>query len=302
MLNLLAVIKMKEKFKGTAYLLLATIIWGSTFIAQSVGMDRIGPFTFLAVRSLLACCFLFPLSRIMEQEKSRFRQKWLDPRLWKTGLLTGFAMFLAAASQQMAMLYTSAGKAGFLTAMYIVLVPVLGSFLGKRPPITVWISVVLAVAGLYFLSGMGLENMNRGDLLLIFCAFWFAMQITWIDRYGQSLDGVRLNFVQALVCGLFSAVVMLLREDVSPSDILDCWLPLGYAGILSTGVAFTLQIYGQQLLEPTQASVIMSLESVFALIFGWLLLNERLSPTESLGCVVMFCAVILSQIPQKSPD
>ena len=301
MVNSIPVIIMKEKFKGTACLLLATLIWGSTFIAQSVGMDHIGPFTFLAVRSALACAFLLPLSRILEREKGRFREKWLDPHLWKTGLLTGFAMFMAAGSQQMGMVHTTAGKAGFLTAMYIVLVPVLGCFLGKKPPLTVWISVALAVSGLYFLSGAGLDPINIGDILLIFCAFWFAVQITWIDRYGLNLDGVRLNCVQALVCGVLSAAVMLLREDISPPDILACWLPLGYAGILSTGVAFTLQIYGQQSLEPTQASVIMSLESVFALICGWLLLQERLSPMEFLGCGIMFCAVILSQIPKKSP-
>lgn len=292
---------MQEKIKGTAYLLLATLIWGSTFIAQSVGMDHIGPFTFLAVRSVLACLFLFPLSWVLEKDKGRFLKKWLDPHLWKTGLLTGFAMFMAAGSQQMGMVHTTAGKAGFLTAMYIVLVPVLGCFLGKKPPFTAWISVALAVAGLYFLSGAGLEQINIGDILLIFCAFWFAVQITWIDRYGLDLDGVRLNCVQALVCGVLSAALMLLNEDISLPDILACWLPLGYAGILSTGVAFTLQIYGQQSLEPTQASVIMSLESVFALICGWLLLQERLSPVEFLGCGIMFCAVIISQIPKKSP-
>ena len=292
---------MKDRIKGIVYLLLATIIWGSTFIAQSVGMDHIGPFTFLAVRSVLACLFLLPLSYLLEPEKLRFREKWLDPRLWKTGLLTGFAMFVAAGSQQVGMVHTTAGKAGFLTAMYIVLVPVLGCFLGKRPGLTVWISVVLAVIGLYFLSGAGLDHINIGDLLLIFCAFWFAVQITWIDRYGLDLDPVRLNFVQALVCGVFSGIIMLLLEKISPRDILFCWLPLCYAGILSTGVAFTLQIFGQQLLEPAQASILMSLESVFALIFGWILLRERLSPTELMGCGAMFCAVLLSQIPKKSP-
>ena len=292
---------MKDRIKGIVYLLLATIIWGSTFIAQSVGMDHIGPFTFLAVRSVLACLFLLPLSYLLEPEKQRFREKWLDPRLWKTGLLTGFAMFVAAGSQQVGMVHTTAGKAGFLTAMYIVLVPVLGCFLGKRPGLTVWISVVLAVIGLYFLSGAGLDHINIGDLLLIFCAFWFAVQITWIDRYGLDLDPVRLNFVQALVCGVFSGIIMLLLEEISPRDILSCWLPLCYAGILSTGVAFTLQIFGQQLLEPAQASILMSLESVFALIFGWILLRERLSPTELMGCGAMFCAVLLSQIPKKSP-
>ena len=301
MVNFIPVMTMKDKIKGSGYLLLATLIWGSTFIAQSVGMDHIGPFTFLAVRSVLAIAFLFPLSFVLEKEKNRFKEKWLDSHLWKTGLLTGFAMFLAGAFQQVGMLYTTAGKAGFLTAMYIVLVPVLGCFLKKRPPFTVWISVALAVAGLYFLSGAGFDKINIGDILLILCAFWFAVQITWIDRYGQDLDGVRLNTVQAIVCCVCSAVGMLLFEDISLANILNCWLPLTYAGILSTGVAFTLQIYGQQLLEPTQASVIMSLESVFALICGWIILEERLSPMESLGCGIMFCAVILSQIPKKSP-
>jgi drug/metabolite transporter (DMT)-like permease len=236
-----------------------------------------------------------------QRDGRSFWKKWSSLKLWKAGILCGVLLFLACNLQQMGLADTDPGKSGFLTAMYIVLVPVLGCFLGKRPPMTVWISVAMAVTGLYFLSGAGLENINIGDILLIFCAFWFAVQITWIDRYGLDLDGIRLNCVQALVCGALSSAMMLLREDISPPDILACWLPLGYAAILSTGVAFTLQIYGQQLLEPTQASVIMSLESVFALICGWLILNERLSPMESLGCILMFCAVILSQIPKKSP-
>ena len=301
MIKCYAVMHMKNRTKGTAYLLLATIIWGSTFIAQSVGMDHVGPFTFLALRCVLACGFLFPLSRFTDRDKDKFKAKWLDPKLWKTGLMTGFALFMAAGLQQVGMIYTTAGKAGFLTAMYIVLVPALGYFIGKKPPATAWISVLVAVLGLYFLSGAGIDRINIGDLMLIGCAFWFAVQITLVDRFGLALDGVRLNCVQSLFCGLFSGILVLFTEQISLPAIANCWFPLAYAGILSMGLAFTLQIYGQQLLEPTQASILMSLESVFALIFGWLLLRERLSTFELIGCGAMFVAVMLSQIPKKSP-
>ncbi len=292
-----AVILMKSKLKGTAALLIATVIWGSAFTAQSVGMDYIGPFTFQAVRCTLAVLFLFPLSFLLERKKGEFLKKWADTTLWKAGIPAGIALFLAAGMQQVGLLYTSAGKAGFLTAMYIVLVPVLGLFRRKKPPITAWISVAIAVAGLYLLSGTGVSEINPGDLLLIGCAFWFAVQITIVDTLGLHLDGVRLNCAQSLVCAALSALVMLFTEQVSLSSILDCAVPLLYAGVLSMGVAYTLQILGQQALEPTQASILMSLESVFALLFGWLLLHERLSPAELLGCGAMFCAVILSQLP-----
>ena len=282
-------------------MLLATVIWGSAFIAQSVGMDHVGPFTFQAVRCILAVLFLFPLSLALEKDKGHFWANWKNPQLWKAGIPAGIALFFAAGMQQVALQYTTAGKAGFLTAMYIVLVPVLGLFFRKKPPVTAWISVLIAVFGLYQLSGSGISEINFGDVMLVGCAFFLAVQITIIDRLGLNLDGVRLNCVQSLVCAALSAGVMLFTEEVRLASILDCWLPLSYAGILSMGVAYTLQIFGQQSLEPTQASLLMSLESVFALIFGWLLLHERLSPSELLGCFAMFCAVILSQIPKKSP-
>ena len=291
---------MKEKIKGTIYLLLATVIWGGAFTAQSVGMDHVGPFTFQALRCLLAALFLFPLSRFTDG-KQDFRKKWQDRGLWKTGFLAGIALFFAAGLQQVGLQYTTAGKAGFLTAMYIVLVPILGLFLGKKPNFTAWISVGVAVGGLYLLSGADLHGITAADWMLTGCAFFFAVQITLIDRMGLPYDGVRLNCVQSLVCAALSAIVMLLTEEVHLSDILNCWMPLAYAGILSMGLAYSLQIFGQQRLEPTQASILMSLESVFALLFGWLLLKERLSPAELFGCGAMFCAVILSQIPKKSP-
>ena len=301
MVNSDSVIEMKSKLIGISYLLTATVIWGSAFSAQSVGMDYIGPFTFQAIRGGLAIVFLFPVSYLLERDKSAFRQKWVDKKLWKAGIPAGIALFLAAGMQQVGLIDTSAGKAGFLTAMYIVLVPVGGLFFGKKLSLTAWLSVIIAVVGLYFLSGAGLSAIQTGDLLMIGCAFWFAVQITIVDRMGLQLDGVRLNCVQSLVCALLSAIVTLFTEQVDIHAVLQCWFPLVYAGVVSMGIAYTLQIFGQQRLDPTQASILMSLESVFALIFGWLLLHERMSTMELTGCALMFIAVLLSQIPKKSP-
>lgn len=297
------VINMKEKIKGIFALLFATLIWGTAFIAQSVGMDHIGPMTFQAVRCALAVVFLIPAAFLFDisnhQQKSFFK-KWADPRLWKTGLICGFTLFVAAGLQQTALVFTSAGKAGFITAMYIVLVPVLGLFLKRMPSPVIWISVLLAVAGLYLLSCMGVSEINIGDVMLLFCALAFAVQITLIDLFAVGLDGIRLNCVQSFVCSALSAIVMFFTETPHMNDILSCWLPLCYAGILSMGVAYTLQIVGQQRLDPAPASLIMSLESVFAAVFAWLLLRERMSTWELFGCLLVFSAVILSQIPVKT--
>lgn len=291
------VIAMKRQLKGTASLLFATIIWGSAFIAQSVGMEHIGPFTFQAIRCGLAVLFLIPLSFLFEKDKKQFMKKWTAPRLWKVGVICGIALFAAAGLQQMGLVYTSPGKAGFITAMYIVLVPILGLFIKQKPPLSAWISVVIAVIGLYLLSCVGVTQINTGDLLCLGCALGFSVQITLIDRLAGDLDGIRLNCVQSLVCAVLSAVFMFAAETPDMENILSCWLPLGYAGILSMGVAYSLQIVGQKDLEPTAASLIMSLESVFAALFGWLLLHETMTVWEFSGCVLVFSAVILSQIP-----
>lgn len=290
---------MKQQLKGTFALLFATVIWGSAFIAQSVGMDLIGPFTFQAVRCGLAVIFLFPLSYLFEKDRKNFIAKWLDPRLWKTGLVCGLALFAAAGLQQMGLVHTTAGKSGFITAMYIVLVPILGLFLKQKPPISAWFSVLLAVAGLYLLSCVGVSEINIGDIMTLGCAFFFAVQITLVDRMAGNLDGIRLNCVQSLICALLSAFAMVLTETPDIFNILRCWLPLGYAGILSMGVAYSLQIIGQKGLEPTVASLLMSLESVFAVLFAWLLLHEKMTSYELLGCGLVFAAVILSQLPAK---
>lgn len=291
---------MKKQIKGSLCLLLCTTIWGFAFIAQSVGMDKIGPFTFQAVRCALAVLFLIPCSFLMELKANGPREsakKWKNPTLWKVGLICGCALFVATSLQQVGLVYTDAGKAGFLTAMYIVWVPVLGIFLGKKPPFTIVFSVVMAVIGLYLLSCVGVTQINKGDLFITGCALAFAVQITCIDRFAGELDGLRLNCVQALVVTVLSIPFVLMTETVDWGNVLACWKPLCFAGILSMGVAYTMQVVGQRSLEPTAASLIMSLESVFAVLGGWWLLGETMTTWEITGCVLVFAAVILSQLP-----
>lgn len=293
------VMNMKKQLQGSLCLLIGTVIWGSAFIAQSVGMDYIGPFTFQAVRCALASAFLLPVVFLFDRDKKSYFKRWKNGKLWKTGLICGVALFIASGLQQVGLQYTSAGKAGFITAMYIVLVPVLGLFLGKRVSPAAWISVALASVGLYLLSCVGAAEINKGDLLMLGCALAFAVQITLIDRLAGSLDSLRLNCIQSFVCAVLSAAVMFATEPIQGKLILDCWLPLCYAGILSMGVAYSLQIIGQRHLEPTAASLIMSLESVFAALCGWLLLHETMSASELSGCALVFAAVILSQLPEN---
>ena len=290
---------MKKQLKGTLCLLIATVIWGSTFIAQSVGMDYIGPFTFQATRSFLAVLFLLPVIYVFDKDKKAYIKTWTNPKLWKTGLLCGIALFIAGGLQQVGLQYTSAGKAGFITTMYVVLVPVLGFFLRKKVSVNVWISVAIAVVGLYLLSCAGVTEINKGDLLMLGCALGFTVQITLVDELASGFDGLRVNCIQAFVTAVLSAITMFLTETPVWSNIVSCWFPLCYAGILSMGVAYSLQIIGQKHLDPTPASLIMGLESAFALLFGWLLLHERLSGPELLGCALVFVAVMLSQLPEN---
>lgn len=289
---------MKKQLSGVIALLGATVIWGSAFIAQSVGMDKIGPFTFQAVRCFLAVVFLFPASALFSRGKP-FWKSWADPALWRSGVICGLALFAASSLQQIGLVYTDAGKAGFLTAMYIVFVPFLGLFLGQRPGRNALLSLIPAIVGLYLLSCTSVSGINKGDVLLLLCAVAFSVQILLIDRHCAGLDGLKLNCIQALVAAVLSVPWALLTETVDASRIASCWLPLGYAGILSMGVAYTLQIVGQKRVAPSAAALLMSLESVFAALFGWLLLHETMTRAEVLGCVLVFAAVVISQLPEK---
>ena len=294
---------MKKQLYGSLCLILATIIWGSTFIAQRVGMDHIGPFTFQAVRCGLAVIGLLPVIAIADngkKDQKTFFSRWADKKLWLAGVLCGIPLFLACNLQQVGLTDTDAGKSAFLTAMYILFVPIIGIFQKKKPSLLLVVSVLLAAFGLYCLCGIGVTKILRSDLLLLGCALMFAVQIIFVDKFAPSTDTLRLNLIQALVCAILSAIVMFFTETPTWSAIRDCWLPLAYAGFLSMGVAYALQIAGQKRISPTGASILMSLESVFAVLFGWLLLQETLTLWEGIGCVLMFIAVILSNIPKKA--
>lgn len=291
---------MKQQTQGTLALLLGTFIWGMAFIAQSVGMNLIGPFTFQAIRCLLGVLFLFPVTILFDRKigVKESLKKWKNPTLWISGIICGVALFIATSLQQVGLVYTTPGKAGFLTAMYIVLVPILGIFVHRKPGINALFSVILALIGLYLLSFTNISNVNIGDLFMIGCAFAFAVQILLIDRFAQQLDGLRLNCVQALVVSILSVPGILLnQETIEMNTILSCWLPLCFAGVLSMGVGYSLQIVGQKRLEPTAASLIMSLESVFSALGGWLLLRNTMTPAELTGCALVFAGVIVSQLP-----
>ena len=291
---------MKKNLLGSISLLLATVIWGSAFVAQSVGMDHVGPYTFQAIRCAMAAIGLVPVIAIFDAGKKdgkNFISRFADKKLWTAGVLAGIPLCFAANLQQIGILYTDAGKSAFLTAMYIIFVPLIGIFLKQRPSPMIPVCVLLAAIGLYFLSCAGVSGINIGDICLLLCALAFAVQITVIDRFAQIVDPLRLNCIQAGVCAAGSALVMLFTETPTLDGIAGSWWPMCYAGFLSMGVAYSLQIIGQKHLNPAPASLIMSLESVFAALSGWLFLQETMTFEESVGCILVFLAVILSQIP-----
>ena len=292
------VIKMSKQFKGSLSIVLATVIWGSTFVAQSVGVDHVGPFTFLSIRCFLAVAML--LLVLFLRNRKDFVKILTDARLWKAGIPCGIALFAATALQQIGLIYTTAGKGGFITTMYIIMVPILGLFLKQKPPKTVGISVVIAAVGLYLISGAGFTAINIGDVLMLLCAIAFAVQILIMDRVAGELNSMALNMSQALVCAVISGICALFFDTTTWRGILDCWFPLCWAGIMSMGIAYTLQIVGQKSIEPTTASLLMSFESVFAAISGALLLNESFTLTEGIGCALVFGAIMLTQIPVKN--
>ena len=292
---------MKNQIKSSLLLLLATVIWGSAFVSQKIGMDHIGPFTFQAVRSFMAVIGLLPVIYLLDQHKkdgSTYIRRWKDKKLWTGGLLCGIPLFLACNLQQLGLVEADSGKSAFLTAMYIVIVPLIGIFRKRKPSPAIPFSVALAVFGLYALTGAG-GQVTVTDLLLIGCALMFALQITFVDIFAPDVDALRLNTIQVLICAVLSTVVMFITESPTLGGIAQAWLPLAHTGFLSMGAAYSLQIVGQKHLEPSTASLIMSLESAFALLFGWLILGDRLTTWEAIGCICIFIAVILSQIPVK---
>ena len=302
----------KYTLRQSVLLLLTAAIWGVAFVAQSVGMDYVGPFTFNTVRSLIGGIVLIPcimlLKRINAGSKDTAgaaEHASGDPAGQRKVLLTGgvacgVLLCIASNLQQFGIMYTSVGKSGFITAMYIVLVPVVGIFLKKKAGVKIWCSVAIAVCGLYLLcmtdNGFSIQ---KGDLLLLLGAVAFSFHILTIDYFSPKVDGVKMSCIQFFTCGILSMVCMFLLEQPQIGAILQAWMPIVYAGVMSCGVAYTLQIVGQKGMNPTVASLILSTESVISVIAGWLILHQKLSGRELLGCVLMFAAIILVQLPER---
>ena len=295
------------QMKNSLLLLLTAFIWGVAFVAQSVGGEAVGCFTFNGVRSLIGALVLLPVIAFLDGQKKKElgEEKFLEQKgdfktLLIGGICCGVMLCIASNFQQFGISFTTVGKAGFITAMYILIVPILGIFLKKKAGAKVWFCVVLATIGLYLLC-MTSESfsLSKGDFLVLICAGFFSLHILIIDHFSPKVDGVRLSCIQFLVCGVISTVIAFLFEQPNLGAILSGWLPILYAGVMSCGVAYTLQIIGQKNMDPTVASLILSLESVFSVLAGWVLLNQKLSGRELFGCCLMFFAIILAQLPEK---
>ena len=287
-----------RSIQGSLLLLLGAVVWGAAFVAQRAGMDHMPPFAFSGIRMLLGFAVLYPFSRVTRRKTMTVGNPAAIRALqWKSGLLCGFFLFLATSLQQVGLVSTGAGKAGFITALYVVLVPVAGLLIFRaHPGRLVWIGVALAVAALWLLcvppEGFVVET---GDLLLVGCAVCFTGQILCVDHYAPLVNGAALARDEFLVTGILSMPVALLTEQISWEGIQGAMIPILYTGILSCAVGYTLQIVGQRDVNPTVASLLMCLESVFAVLTGALLLGERMTMREGIGCVLMFSAVILAQ-------
>lgn len=304
-----------DKFviRQSCLLFLTALIWGVAFVAQSAGMEYVEPFTFSAVRNILGGFVLIPCifflsarSKRTNEKNSRREQKSEKKQaeqrrlLMTGGAICGVLLFIATNFQQFGIQETSVGKAGFITALYIIIVPILGIFVHRRAGFKIWLGVVLALAGLYLLCIQENLRVTRGDGLVLVCAFTFSFHILFVDYFAPKVDGVKLACIQFFVCGTLSTFCMFLFEKPQLPLILAAWLPISYAGILSCGVAYTLQIVGQEGMNPTVASLILSMESVISVLAGWLLLHEILSGKELLGCFCMFAAIVIAQLPERA--
>ena len=299
--------KEKIPIRNSLLLLLTATIWGVAFVAQSVSMDYIGAFTFNAVRCLIGSLTLLPVIWLLDkkrpvEEKKKISSSSDRRTLIIGGICCGVLLCLASNFQQFGIKYTTVGKAGFITACYIIIVPIIGIFLKKKCSPFIWIAVILSLSGLYLLCltpGEGFA-VGKGELLVLICAFLFSLHILVIDHFSPLTDGVKMSCIQFLVAGILSGIPALLFENPTLTGLFAAKIPILYAGIMSCGVAYTLQIVGQKNMNPTIASLILSLESCISVIAGWLILGQSLSGREILGCVLMFVAIILAQLPQKA--
>ena len=306
----------KKKFAipGSVILLLAALAWGSAFVAQSLGSDSVRPFTFNAARSLLGALVLVPVFLTFDRVNKKPKKSG-GKTLLIGGVLCGVLLFMACNLQQFAISYVDTagktaeeletlekaniGKVAFLTALYIVLVPVFGVFMKKKAGVQVWLGVLIALIGMYFLSIKPGFTISGGDIYAFLCAFAFALQIIVVDEVVDKVDPIRLSCLQFLVCGILSSVCAAIFDKPALSDILNAWAPILYMGVVSSGIAYTLQIIGQSRCNSVVASLVMSMESVFSALFGFLILHQAMLGREIAGCVLMLFAIVLAQIPGK---
>ncbi len=303
----------KHKLIGNMMLLLTSIIWGSAFVAQRVGMDYVGPFTFGVSRFVLAALVLIPVIYATEQgEKRKQIQSGIAPRpseqerksqrkiLLLAGAICGTVLFCGSTMQQFGLVFTTAGKAGFITALYIVFVPIFSLVIHVKAGMKCWIGVGIGAVGLYFLCIKESFTIAPGDLIVLIGAGFWALHLLVIDHFlPKIVSVVKLSFIQFSVCAGYSLICAFIFEDITWQGISQCAIPILYAGVLSGGVGFTLQIFGQRYTSPTVASLILSLEAVFSAVFGFILLHEVMTMREIFGCILMFVAIIISQLPEK---
>ncbi|NLL80460.1 MAG: DMT family transporter [Clostridiales bacterium] len=295
--------------RNSLLLLLAACIWGVAFVAQSAGMEHVGPFTFNACRFLLGGTVLLPLIAVRSRQRnaegmseSKDEKKKRRRIALLGGICCGLAICTASSFQQMGIVYTSVGKAGFITTLYIIIVPIFGMFFGRKVRPVIWLGAVMAAAGLYLLCMNESFSLNKGDILVFVCAVLFSVHILVIDYFSPRADGVVLSCLQFYTSAIICIVLSVLFEQPSWENILHAAVPILYAGIMSCGVAYTLQIIGQKGMDPTVASLILSLESVVSVLAGWAILGQKLSRKELLGCAVVFAAVILVQLPERKRE
>ena len=285
-----------KNLKGNLILTLTAFIWGTAFVAQSTGVEHIGPLTFNGIRSFLGVLALLPVIFIMSRKKKDTGSRH---DLLVGGLICGIVFTIASTLQQIGLMYTEPGKAGFITALYIVIVPIIQSFTGKKLHFNVIIAVAVATVGMYLLCIGESFTISKGDFLILLCAIFFSFHILVIDKYSPKTNGVKLSAMQFLVAGVLCCVLAIPFETQDISKILDASGALLYTGILSSGVAYTLQIIGQKYTSPVLATIIMSLESVFAALAGWVVLKDVMSAKEIIGALLMFAAIITAQLPEE---
>ncbi|MDO5516215.1 MAG: DMT family transporter [Clostridium sp.] len=292
----------KNGIKGNIILVLTAFIWGTAFVAQSVGMDYVGPFTFITSRYIIGGVFLIPCIFLLDKLNRNVDKKAHNgdkKTLYIGGCLCGIVLFVASGFQQIGMQYTTVGKSGFITALYIIIVPVLGLLFKKRVQKRIWISVVIALAGLYLLCMKENFQISRGDFLTLLCALCFSIHILVIDKFSPLVDGVRMSCIQFFIAGILGIIPMFAFENPELAKLIQAYSPILYAGVMSSGVAYTLQIIAQKYTSPVMATLIMSLESVFAALSGWFILGEVLSIKELTGCILVFAGIIIAQLPER---